>query len=163
MGNGCSRRCTGIQCIRFPTSAADRCEFTIRSRFSPFRWNRIASESWPRYNSCPSAEMIGLGRAGMGRVFLVNPSAATIGYSFLTPRWLFVLAGATPTELLGDAVLIDECLERFDANLLRPGDIVGIGISTGNCVAGYRLLREAKKKGAIVIMGGIHATIFPDE
>jgi radical SAM superfamily enzyme YgiQ (UPF0313 family) len=47
--------------------------------------------------------------------------------------------------------------------MVNPGDIVGIGITTGNCLAGYRVLREAKKRNAIVIMGGIHATIFPDE
>src|SRR5262249_53128689 len=35
--------------------------------------------------------------------------------------------------------------------------------STGNCLAGYRVLREAKLKGATVLMGGIHPTIFPAE
>lgn len=99
----------------------------------------------------------------MSRVFLVNPATATIGYSFLTPRWLFVIAAATPAELVGDPVLIDESLERFNPEAIRPGDIVGIGISSGNCVAGYRVLRQAKQRGATVVMGGIHATIFPDE
>jgi radical SAM superfamily enzyme YgiQ (UPF0313 family) len=47
--------------------------------------------------------------------------------------------------------------------MVGPGDIVGIGISSGNCTAGYRILREAKTRGATVIMGGIHCTIFPDE
>src|SRR5260370_1025343 len=30
-------------------------------------------------------------------------------------------------------------------------------------LVGYRILRQAKSRGATVIMGGIHATIFPDE
>jgi radical SAM superfamily enzyme YgiQ (UPF0313 family) len=99
----------------------------------------------------------------MRKVILVNPSMSTLGYSFITPRWLYVIAQATPVDLIGDPVIIDESLDRFNADIVNPGDIVGIGISTGNCIAGYRVLREAKQKGATVVMGGIHATIFPDE
>src|SRR5713226_2891190 len=99
----------------------------------------------------------------MPQVILVNPSLSTVGYSFITPRWLYVLAQATPVELVGDPILVDESIERFDPGMLSPGDIVGIGITSGNCIPGYRVLREAKLKGATVIMGGIHATIFPDE
>ncbi len=99
----------------------------------------------------------------MARAILVNPSNSTVGFSFITPRWLFVLAQATPVELVGEPILVDEAIERFDPEIVRPGDIVGIGISTGNCIPGYRVLREAKSRGATVILGGIHATIFPDE
>ena len=99
----------------------------------------------------------------MTKLILVNPSMSTMGYSVITPRWLFVIAQATPVELVGDPVLVDEAIAAFDPGMVRRGDIVGIGISTGNCLAGYRILREAKAKGATVIMGGIHPTIFPDE
>src|SRR5215471_18230731 len=102
-------------------------------------------------------------KATMARAILVNPSNSTAGYSFITPRWLFVLAQATPVDLVGDPILIDEAIERFNPKSVRPGDIVGISISSGNCMPGYRVLREAKQKGATVIMGGIHTTIFPDE
>ena len=51
---------------------------------------------------------------------------------------------------MGDPILFDESLERFDSEVVDPGDIVGIGISPGNCLAGYRVLREAKLKGAPV-------------
>jgi radical SAM superfamily enzyme YgiQ (UPF0313 family) len=87
----------------------------------------------------------------------------TTGYSFFTPRWLYVLAGATPVEIGGDPVLVDETLLRFQGSMVGPGDIVGIGISSGNCTAGYRVLREAKQRGATVIFGGVHCTIFPEE
>src|SRR5258708_31692815 len=70
---------------------------------------------------------------------------------------------ASPVELVGDPILVDESIERFDPDILSRGDIVGIGISSGNCLPGYRVLREAKLKGATVIMGGIHTTIFPEE
>ena len=99
----------------------------------------------------------------MAKVILVNPSLSTVGYSFITPRWLYVLAQATPADLVGDPVLVDESIERFDPDVVGPGDIVGISISSGNCLPGYQVLKEAKLKGATVIMGGIHTTIFPDE
>jgi radical SAM superfamily enzyme YgiQ (UPF0313 family) len=97
------------------------------------------------------------------KVVLVNPAVNTMGYSVITPRWLFVLAQATPIELAGEPVLVDESVQPFDPGILNPGDIVGIGISTGNCLAGYRILGQAKARGATVIMGGIHPTIMPDE
>jgi len=90
----------------------------------------------------------------MPRVILINPALTTMAYSIMTPRWLFVIAQATPTDLVGDPVLVDEALQEFDPGMVRPGDIVGIGISTGNCLAGYRILRQAKSRGATVIMGG---------
>ena len=99
----------------------------------------------------------------MAKVVLVNPGMSTLGYSVITPRWLFVMAQATPVELVGDPVVVDEAIQEFDAGVVHPGDIVGIGISTGNCLAGYGIVREAKSRGATVIMGGIHPTIFPDE
>lgn len=99
----------------------------------------------------------------MPKVILVNPSNSTFGYSFIAPRWLYVIAQATPVDLVGDPVIIDESIEKFDPKIVEPGDIVGIGITTGNCIPGYRVLREAKKRGATVIMGGIHSTIFPEE
>jgi radical SAM superfamily enzyme YgiQ (UPF0313 family) len=99
----------------------------------------------------------------MGKVFLVNPAWSRLGYSVITPRWLFVIAQATPRDLVGEPVLIDEAIEKFYLGAVRSGDIVGIGISTGNCLTGYDILKKAKSKGATVIMGGIHPTIFPDE
>jgi radical SAM superfamily enzyme YgiQ (UPF0313 family) len=99
----------------------------------------------------------------MPKVILVNPAMSTMGYSIITPRWLFVIAQATPSELVGDPILVDEAIQEFDPGIVRPGDIVGVGISTGNCIAGYRVLKQAKAKGATVVMGGIHPTIFPDE
>ncbi len=99
----------------------------------------------------------------MTKVILINPAISTLGYSFFTPRWLYVIAQGTPVDLVGDPIIVDETIERFDPNIINPGDIVGVGISTGNCTAGYRVLRMAKQRGATVIMGGVHPTIFPDE
>jgi radical SAM superfamily enzyme YgiQ (UPF0313 family) len=99
----------------------------------------------------------------MSKVILVNPANATIGYSIITPRWLYVIAGATPIEFAGDPVIIDEPIKAFDAEKVGPGDIVGVGIHTANCRPGYRVVQAAKKRGATVIVGGVHGTIFPEE
>ena len=80
----------------------------------------------------------------------------------ITPRWLFVLAAATPAKF-GDPILVDETLERFDYARLEPGDIVGLSVHTGNALRGYEVGRAARAAGAIVIYGGIHATLYPDE
>ena len=53
----------------------------------------------------------------------------------MTPRWLYVLAAATPAKW-GDPILRDEMLEPFDTGQLGPGDIIGIGIHTGVVVVG---------------------------
>src|SRR5437660_39831 len=46
---------------------------------------------------------------------------------------------------------------------IASGDVVGIGIHTGNARRGYEIGREARARGAWVVFGGIHATLFPDE
>ena len=96
------------------------------------------------------------------RVHLVGPSNHSFGIAFITPRWLFVLAAATP-EKWGDPILTDEALEQIDPSIFRAGDIVGIGLQSGNARRGYEVGKMARARGATVIYGGIHATIFPDE
>jgi radical SAM superfamily enzyme YgiQ (UPF0313 family) len=96
------------------------------------------------------------------RVHLVNPSHVSFGVGVITPRWLFVLAAATPPDV-GDPVITDETLEPLDFSTLQRGDIVGIGIHTGNALRGYEVGRAAHAAGATVIYGGIHATLYPDE
>jgi len=46
---------------------------------------------------------------------------------------------------------------------IKAGDIVGIGIHTGNALRGYEVGVAARQAGATVIYGGIHATLYPDE
>jgi len=96
------------------------------------------------------------------RVHLVNPSNVSFGVAVITPRWLYVLAAATGTEW-GDPILVDESLDLIDFSTIQPGDVVGIGIHTGNALRGYDIGRQAQEQGAWVVYGGIHATLFPDE
>jgi radical SAM superfamily enzyme YgiQ (UPF0313 family) len=96
------------------------------------------------------------------QIHLVNPSDVSFGTAVITPRWQYVLAAATP-ERYGTPVLVDETLEPFDPNTLRAGDVIGISIHTANALRGYRLGLVARARGAFVVCGGIHATLFPDE
>ena len=96
------------------------------------------------------------------RVHLVNPSDVSFGVAIITPRWLFVLAAATPSRW-GDPSLTDETLEPFDAAQVEAGDVVGIGIHTANALRGYEVGRLARARGAYVVYGGIHATLYPEE
>ena len=95
-------------------------------------------------------------------VHLVNPSDSSFGIGVITPRWLFVLAAATPAKY-GDPIISDETLERFNPECIEPGDVVGIGIHTGNALRGMELGRIAHERGAYVAYGGIHATLYPEE
>jgi radical SAM superfamily enzyme YgiQ (UPF0313 family) len=95
-------------------------------------------------------------------VHLINPSDNSFGTAVITPRWLFVLAAATP-ESAGTPILVDESLEQIDPNTIQPGDIVGISVHTGNALRGYQVGRMARARGAWVVYGGIHATLFPEE
>jgi radical SAM superfamily enzyme YgiQ (UPF0313 family) len=95
-------------------------------------------------------------------VHLVNPSDNSFGTAVITPRWLFVLAAATP-EVAGDPILVDESLEQIVPETIAAGDIVGISVHTGNALRGYEVGRMARARGAWVVYGGIHATLFPEE
>src|ERR1700752_3593155 len=96
------------------------------------------------------------------RVHLINPSDLSFGVAVITPRWLYVLAAATGTRW-GDPLITDETLDRINLDSIAPGDVVGIGIHTGNALRGYEIGRLARERGAWVVFGGIHATLFPDE
>ena len=58
------------------------------------------------------------------RVHLVNPSDIAFGTAVITPRWLYVLAAATP-DAFGDPVICDETLEELDPACIGAGDVVG--------------------------------------
>jgi len=96
------------------------------------------------------------------RIFLVNPSDIAFGIGVITPRWLFVLAAATPARY-GDPIIVDETLAAMDSASIEPGDVVGIGIHTANALRGMEVGRLARERGAWVVFGGIHATLYPEE
>src|SRR4051812_17273587 len=96
------------------------------------------------------------------RVHLINPSDHSFGVAVITPRWLYVLAAATGSRW-GDPHLVDETLDQLDLTEISAGDVVGIGIHTANALRGYEIGRLVRERGAWVVYGGIHATLFPEE
>jgi radical SAM family protein len=96
------------------------------------------------------------------RIHLVNPSSLSFGTAVITPRWPYVLAAATP-DSYGTPTISDETLEPFDVSTVQTGDVVGIGIHTANALRGYDIGARTRARGAKVVYGGIHATLFPDE
>src|SRR5205814_1118678 len=98
----------------------------------------------------------------MPRVHLVNPSDISFGVAVITPRWLYVLAAATG-QRWGDPHIVDETLAPLDLGTIAAGDVVGIGIHTGNALRGYEVGRQVRARGAWVVFGGIHATLYPEE
>ncbi len=96
------------------------------------------------------------------KVHLINPSHVSFGVAVITPRWLYVLAAATPRSF-GDPVLTDETVSPVEPGSIERGDVVGIGIHTANALRGYEIGKMARQRGAYVIFGGIHATLYPEE
>ena len=96
------------------------------------------------------------------RVHLVNPSHVAFGIAIITPRWLYVLAAATPPKW-GDPILTDETLEPFDPGAGRGGRRGGDRDSYGQCLARLRGWPAGTRAGAYVVYGGIHPTLYPDE
>ena len=95
-------------------------------------------------------------------VHIVNPSDSAFGTAVITPRWMFVIASATPSKY-GDPLLWDETLESLDITKIQAGDVVGIGIHSGNALRAYTVGKMARERGAWVIYGGIHASLYPEE
>jgi radical SAM superfamily enzyme YgiQ (UPF0313 family) len=96
------------------------------------------------------------------KIHLVNPSDTSFGTAVITPRWLYVLAAATPASF-GDPEICDETLELLNPDRIQAGDVVGIGIHTENALRGYAIGRAAREKGAWVIYGGVHPTLYAEE
>src|SRR5579864_2543950 len=96
------------------------------------------------------------------KIHLINPSSVSFGTAVITPRWLYVLAGATPSRY-GVPHIVDETLSPVRPSDIHAGDVVGIGIHTGNALRGYEIGKMARACGATVVFGGIHATLYPEE
>ena len=60
-------------------------------------------------------------------------------------------------------ILVDETLAQWIPSRSSRGDAVGISIHTANALRGYEIGNIARERGAYVIFGGIHATLYPEE
>jgi tRNA A37 methylthiotransferase MiaB len=98
------------------------------------------------------------------KIHLINPAHVCSGFAIMTPRWLAVIAGATPASWQERLRVHDLSLDELDLSSIDAGDLVGISLHTLNARRAYELIREIKSKSQVtVVAGGVHTTIFPDE
>lgn len=74
------------------------------------------------------------------------------------PIGLGIIAALTPSDF--QVKLIDENFEKFE---YEDASLVGITAFTSNAKRAYEISSYYKKKNIPVVMGGIHASMLPDE
>ena len=77
----------------------------------------------------------------------------------MPPLGLAYVAALTPKDW--HVRIIDEHIEQIPMN--EHFDLVGITAYTINAPRAYQLCGEFRKKGIPVVLGGIHASMVPDE
>jgi radical SAM superfamily enzyme YgiQ (UPF0313 family) len=106
------------------------------------------------------------------RLYLINPRnvlvtiVSTDGsrwnrYRVWKPLGLMVLAGLTPAEW--EVTILDENLHVPDYAAMPRPDLVGITAFTSQANRAYEVAAQFRSRGVPVVMGGIHATVCPDE
>jgi hypothetical protein len=93
-------------------------------------------------------------------IYLINPSHVSFGIGVITPRWLYVLAAATP-ESAGGSSSSTRRWSRSTERARSPATwSASASIRATRCGATRSGARRARP-GAHVIFGGIHATLYP--
>ncbi len=77
----------------------------------------------------------------------------------MEPLPLGVLAGLTPAGV--DLRLVDDRIDTIDYD--EPTDLVAITVETFTARRAYEIAAEYRARGVPVVMGGMHATLLPDE
>jgi radical SAM superfamily enzyme YgiQ (UPF0313 family) len=97
------------------------------------------------------------------RVHLVAPTKNGETYLFgkglLAPLGLMYLAASTPDGV--DVRIIDESVGPID--FTDVPDVVGVSSMTATAPRAYDIADMYRSKGAKVVMGGIHASMLPEE
>jgi radical SAM superfamily enzyme YgiQ (UPF0313 family) len=69
------------------------------------------------------------------------------------------VAAVTPSDI--EVKIVDEAFEKIDFD--QRTDLVGLTAQTPVAPRAYQIAAEFKKKGVPVVMGGVHASMLPDE
>lgn len=77
------------------------------------------------------------------------------------PLTLTTLAALIPDDVPHTVTLVDEGLDEIDPNL--DADLIGLSLITGTAPRGYELAAHFRARGIPVVIGGVHATLCPDE
>lgn len=79
--------------------------------------------------------------------------------SDIPPLSLMTLAALTPSGW--DVAIVDEDVQPVDYDC--EADLIGISLLTMTAWRGYRIADRFRERGAKVVLGGIHATVVPEE
>ncbi len=82
-------------------------------------------------------------------------------YRVWKPLGLLTLAALTPADW--EIAVVDENLGLSDYNAVQRPDLVGITAFTSQASRAYELARLFRHRGIPVVMGGIHASMCPQE
>jgi len=97
------------------------------------------------------------------KLHLINPTKNGETYLFnrglLAPLGLMYLAAYTPDEV--EVKIIDENVESIDFRDVP--DLVGISTMTATAPRSYEIADRYRALGAKVVMGGVHASVLPEE
>lgn len=99
------------------------------------------------------------------KITLIKPNIGRKEHSLyvdegrMEPLQLGVIAGLTPSDV--EVVLYDDRMELIPYD--EPTDLVGITIETFTARRSYEIADEYRKRGVLVIMGGMHAMLLPEE
>jgi len=99
----------------------------------------------------------------MKKLLLINPVGRRSGtllskFSTFPPLSLAYVAAVTPANW--EVKIADENFDRFE---FEEADLVGITAFTGNINRAYEIAQIYRKRNIKVIIGGIHASMLPDE
>ena len=99
----------------------------------------------------------------MKKLLLVNPVKRKSGYllsrfSTFPPLGLSYVASVTPSDW--DVKIADENFEKLE---FEDADLVGITAFTSSINRAYEIAQIYRKHKIKVVMGGIHASMCPDE
>jgi len=75
------------------------------------------------------------------------------------PHSLLIIAALTPKDM--GIEIIDENIEKIDFD--KKVDLVGITTMTASSPRAYQIADRFREKGIPVVLGGIHATVLPEE
>lgn len=98
------------------------------------------------------------------RILLVAPETKAPGqkrarYVPFPQASLPLIAALTPSH--HEVRIVDERVE--DVNFEEPYDLVGITVMSATAIRAYQIADEFRKRGAKVVLGGIHPTALPEE
>jgi len=92
----------------------------------------------------------------IGPLFNLQPNTRmTLGMPLALPT----LAAHTPER--HQVIIVDEEIEAIDFD--QPVDLVGVTAMTFKASRAYEIAREFRRRGVPVVMGGIHASMCPEE